>query len=531
MTNSIQDLEHADVILLTGSNTTDNHPVIALHIINAVTRLRKKLIVVDPRVIKMSEYADIYLRPKPGTDVAWLNGLAHIILKEDLWAKDYVNERTENFEAFASAVERYTPELVQLITGIPAADLKKAARLYAEAKRAAIVYCMGITQHRNGTDNVKAIANLAMLCGNIGIEGGGVNPLRGQNNVQGACDMGALPNVLPGYQSVADPAVRRKFEEAWDTRLPERPGYTATEMMKLAAEGKIKAMYIMGENPLISDPDLHHVRSALKELDFLVVQDIFFTQTARMADVVLPAATYAEKEGTFTNTERRVQRVRQALSPLGQSRPDWEIISEISAKMGYEMSYQTTEDIMEEISSLTPSYRGIHYDRLQGIGIQWPCPTLDHPGTPILHTNGFARGKGLFHILDVIPASEMPDDDYPFLFSTGRVLYHYNSGTMSRRAEGLNKMYPEVMVEMNPIDAFALNIDDHSLVRIASRRGEITVRAALTERSPRGLLFLPFHFPEASANLLTHPGLDPISKIPEYKICAVKIRAVYDLTA
>lgn len=531
MTNSIKDFEKAEVILLTGSNTTENHPVIALHLINAITRLRKKLIVVDPRVIKMTQYADIYLRPKPGTDIAWLNGMANVIIKEELWEKDYVKVRTENFEAFAGSVERYTPELVQMITGIPAQDLKKAARMYAEAKRAAIIYCMGITQHRSGTDNVKAIANLAMLCGNVGIEGGGVNPLRGQNNVQGACDMGALPNVLPGYQSVADPAIRRKFEEAWDVRLPESPGLTATELMNAAAEGKVKALYIMGENPMISDPNLHHVKKALEELDFLVVQDIFLTQTARLADVVLPAAVYAEKEGTFTNTERRVQKVNQALNPPGQSRPDWRIISELSTKMGFTMAYQTPADVMEEIASLTPIYGGIHYDRLEQEGLQWPCPSLEHPGTPILHKNGFTRGKGLFHVLDVIPASEMPDDDYPFLLSTGRVLYHYNSGTMSRRAEGLNKMYPEVMIEMNPIDAFALNIDDRAIIRVASRRGEIMARIALTEKSPRGMLFMPFHFPEAAANLLTSPGLDPVSKIPEYKICAVRVRPVYDLSA
>lgn len=529
MTNSIQDLEKADVILLTGSNTTENHPVISLHIINAVTRLRKKLIVVDPRVIKMTHYADIYLRPRPGTDIAWLNGLAHIIIKEGLWDKDYVRERTEGFEAFAQTVEKYTPELVQMVTGIPAGDLKKAARLYAQAGRAAIVYCMGITQHRSGTDNVKAIANLAMLCGNVGIEGGGVNPLRGQNNVQGACDVGALPDYLPGYQKVIDPTVRRKFEEAWDARLPGEPGITSTEMIKQAGEGKIKGLYIMGENPMISDPDINHVRSVLENLEFLVVQDIFLTQTARLADVVLPAASYAEKEGTFTNTERRVQRVRQALSPPGQSRADWKIICDLSAKMGYEMSYQSAEEIMEEIASLTPIYGGIYYDRLEEAGIQWPCPALDHPGTPVLHCNGFTRGKGLFHALEVIPASEMPDDDYPFLLSTGRVLYQYNSGTMSRRAEGLNKMYPEVMVEMNPIDAFAMNIDDHSPVRIASRRGDITVRVALTEMCQRGTVFLPFHFREAAANLLTNPGVDPVSKIPEYKICAVRIRPVHGM--
>jgi len=529
MTNSISDLEKADLILLTGSNTTENHPIISLHIINAVARLRKKLIVVDPRVIKMTEYADIYLRPRAGTDIAWLNGLAHVIIKEGWWDKNYVHQRTENFEAFAKTVEKYTPELVQMITGIPAEYLKKAARLYAEAERAAIVYCMGITQHRSGTDNVKAIANLAMLCGNVGIEGGGVNPLRGQNNVQGACDVGALPDYLPGYQSVTDPAIRRKFEEAWDARLPEGPGLTATEMIKQAGDGKIKALYIMGENPLISDPDIHHVRSALEGLEFLVVQDIFLTQTARLADVVLPAASYAEKEGTFTNTERRVQRVRQAISPLGESKPDWQIICELSSKMGYKMSYESPEEIMEEIASVTPVYGGIHYDRLEGAGIQWPCPTLDHPGTPVLHSDGFTRGKGLFHTLEVIPASEMPDDDYPFLLSTGRVPYQYNSGTMSRRSEGLNKMYPEVMVEMNPIDAFALNVDDHSFVRIISRRGEVKVRVALTEMCQRGTLFLPFHFREAAANLLTYPGVDPVSKIPEYKICAVRIRPVYGM--
>ena len=526
MTNSITDIEKADVIILIGSNTTENHPVIGIKIRNAATKKGKKLIVVDPREIDLVRYADIWLRPVPGTDIAWLNGMMHVIIAEDLWNKGYVETRTENFPALEETVKKYDPELVEKITGILPEDLIKAAHLYARAERASIIYAMGVTQYVKGTDNVKAIANLAMLCGNVGIEGGGVNPLRGQNNVQGACDMGSLPNLLPGYQSVSDVTTIHRFEEAWGVRLPSAPGLTATEILTAAKKGTIKALYIMGENPLISFPDSSYMREALKRLEFLVVQDIFLTETGKLAAVVLPSASFAEKDGTFTNTERRIQRVRQAFMPYENAKLDWEIIALVSEKMGYKMGYQSPEDIMQEIASLTPIYGGIHYARLEKGGIQWPCPDENHPGTPFLHKDRFDRGLGLFHPVEFAPPTELPDESYPFILSTGRVQWQYNTGTLSRRCSSLNKRHPEVFVEINPTDATVLEIADGAFVRISSRRGSVVTKVRITEKVPAGVLFIPFHFREAAANLLTHIALDPIAKIPEYKFCAVNVEPV-----
>ncbi|HIC91752.1 MAG TPA: formate dehydrogenase subunit alpha [Syntrophaceae bacterium] len=524
MTNSISDIEKADVILLIGSNTTENHPVIGIKIRNAVARKGKKLIVVDPREIDLAKYADMWLRPVPGTDVAWLNGMMHVIIAEDLWNKGYVETRTENFLALKETVKKYNPELVEKITGILPQDLIKAAHLYARAERASIIYAMGMTQYVKGTDNVKAVANLAMLCGNVGIEGGGVNPLRGQNNVQGACDMGSLPDLLPGYQSLSDAATIHKFEETWGVPLPTAPGLTATEILTASKEGRIKALYIMGENPLISFPDSSYMREALKRLEFLVVQDIFLTETGKLAAIVLPSASFAEKDGTFTNTERRIQRVRQAFVPYEDAKLDWEIITLVSERMGYKMGYQSPEDIMQEIASLTPIYGGIYYARLEKQGIQWPCPDENHPGTPFLHKDGFDRGLGLFHPVEFAPPTELPDEDYPFILSTGRVRYHYNTGTLSRRCSNLNRRYPEPFVEINPIDATVLGIDNGTFVRVSSRRGSVIAKVRITERIPAGVLFIPFHFREAAANLLTLIALDPIAKIPEYKFCAVNVK-------
>ena len=527
MTNSIEELEHADVVLITGSNTTEMHPVIASVVKRAVRNGKTKLILVEPRKIDLVDHAEIWLRQKPGSDVAWLNGMMQVIIREGLYAKEYVAERTEGFEALQHAVAAYTPEKVEELSGIPKDDLISAARLYAGAPAAAIAYAMGITQHINGTDAVKSVANLAMLCGNVGIESGGVNPLRGQNNVQGACDMGGLPNVFSGYQPVIVEDVRDRMASAWGvSSLPDKVGLTIVEMVDGAAQGKIKGLYIVGENPMVSDPDLHHVEEGLKNLDFLVVQDIFMTETARLAHVVLPAACFAEKDGTFTNTERRVQLVRKAVEPPGEARADWEIIGDLATRMSYPMRYSSAAAIFEEIAALTPSYAGLDYPRLEHGGLQWPCPTKDHPGTKYLHKDRFVRGKGLFHAIDWAPPAESPDHEYPFLLTTGRVLYQYHTGTMSRRSVGLNERYPECLVEINAEDAARLDIKDGDHVRVASRRGKIQARATVGETTDVGTIFIPFHFHEAAVNKLTTSALDPVAKIPEYKVCAVKLEKV-----
>ncbi len=524
MTNSIGCIEKADVILITGSNTTENHPVLSSFVKRAVTQKGAKLIVVDPRRINITRFADKWLRQNLGTDVAWINGMIHVIIKEHLHAKDYIERRTEGFEEVQKIVEKYTPEYVEEITGIPAQDLIEAARLYAGAERGSILYCMGITQQTSGTDNVKSLANLAMLCGNLGIEGGGVNPLRGQNNVQGACDMGGLPDVYSGYQKVIDPNARAKMAEAWGVDdLSDQPGMKVTAMIPAAHEGKLKAFYVIGENPLVSDPDLNHCETSLKNLDFLVVQDIFLTETAKMADVVLPSACFAEKEGTFSNTDRRVHRVRKAVEPPGQAWDDWKITCEIAGRMGYPMNYESSQQIMEEISRVTPSYGGITYDRIEFEGIPWPAPTVEHPGTPILHRDQFAKGKGTFHAIDHRPPAEQVDEDYPLYLTTGRLLYQYHTGTMTMKSEGLMEIAPDCFVEITPQDAGKYEVEDGAIVDIGSRRGTIRARIKISHKAVTGTVFIPFHYAAAAANRLTNAALDPISGIPEFKVCAVKI--------
>ena len=527
MTNSIEDLDQATAIFVIGSNTTECHPIIGAAIKRAAQR-GVSLIVADPRAIELTEYAVVHLRQKHGTDVALINALAHVILREGLEDEEFIAQRTEGFEEFRAAVEPYTPELAEKITGVAAQDIVRAARIYAPASAASLVYSMGITQHTTGTDNVLALANLAMLTGNIGRPGTGVNPLRGQNNVQGACDMGALPNVFPGYQKVDDDTVRMKFETAWGGPLPAAPGLTVVEMINAAAEGTAKALYVMGENPMLSDPHQTHVEVALKSLDFLVVQDIFLSETAQLADVVLPAAAFAEKEGTFTNTERRVQRVHKALEPPGEAREDYDIICDLARRMGYDMSYRDAAAIQDEIASLTPSYGGITYDRLEQGSLQWPCPDRDHPGTPILHVGKFTRGLGKFHPVEFIPAEELPDDDYPFTLSTGRILQHFHTGTMSRRSDVLDELVSVGAIEIHPDDAESLGIIDGQPVEVISRRGQININAMVTDRVTPGSVFLAFHYHEAPANRLTIAALDPVAKIPEFKVCAVRLERVED---
>jgi formate dehydrogenase alpha subunit len=523
MTNSMGELEHADCILVTGSNTTEAHPVIGFRIKSAVTSHGCRLIVADPRRIDLVRFAEMHLQQRCGSDVLLFNALMHVIIEEELYDKAFVEERTEGFEELCETVAPCTPEVAELTSGVPADDIRRAARAFAGAERAAIVYSMGITQHTTGTDNVKALANLAMLTGNVGFESTGVNPLRGQNNVQGACDLGALPNVFPGYQKVAESDVREKFAKAWDRPIPEQPGLTIVEVLNAVDDGHVHALYVMGENPVLSDPNSNHTRRALAALDFLVVQDIFLTETAEYADVVLPAASFAEKDGTFTNTERRVQRLRKALDPPGEARVDWEILCDLATRMGVPMSYPDAGAIMDEIASVTPIYGGMAYDRLDGAGLQWPCPDREHPGTPYLHKDKFARGLGKFHATPFREAAELPDDEYPFLLSTGRVLYHFHTATMTRQSDGLNELYPGGDIQISAADAERLGLEHGDRVDVASRRGQVTAIAMVTDRVPEGMVYMPFHFREASANVLTNDALDPVAKIPELKVCAVRL--------
>ena len=523
MTNSIGEVLNSDVVFITGSNTTAGHPVIGARIRQAKER-GAKLIVADPRVIDLTSDADVFLQIMPGTNVALYNGMMNVIISEGLQNTAYIEERTEQYDDLVKAVSSFTPEKAAEICGVSADDIRAAARLYAQADKGAIFYTMGVTQHTTGTEGVMSLSNLALLCGNIGIESGGVNPLRGQNNVQGACDMGGLPGDLTGYQKVANPDALAKFEKAWGVKLSDKPGLTLTEIVHKAGHGDIKFLFILGENPMVSDPDLNHVEEALKNTEFLVVQDIFLTETAKLADVVLPAASFAEKEGTFSNTERRVQRVRKAIEPIGKSKADWVVLSDLLNRLGIEANYSNPSEIMAEIASLTPSYAGITFERLDQLGsLQWPCPTLEHPGTPYLHKASIARGKGLFKGIDYKPSNELPDADYPFVLTTGRVLYHYHTRSMTGRVAGLNKISPESFIEINPVTARNLGIKDGEKVNVSSRRGEISTTAKIVRTIKENVVFMPFHFAEGAANVLTNPALDPISKIPEYKVCAVNI--------
>ncbi len=523
MTNSMREIENADCILITGSNTSETHPIIALKIKEAVRRNGARLIVADPRKIEMTQFSHLHLRQKPGTDVALFNGMMNVIISEGLYDKEFVSKRCEEFQKLEGILDQYTPDYVEGITGVSARDIIYAARMYAKADRASIIFAMGITQHTTGTDNVLSLANLAMLTGNVGKESSGVNPLRGQNNVQGACDMGALPNVYPGYQSVSEESIRKKFEHAWGVGLSQKVGLTAVEMMHAAEEGKVKAMYIMGENPFLSDPNINFTRKALRKLDFLVVQDIFPTETSEYADVILPAASFAEKEGTFTNTERRVQRIKKAIEVPGEAKADWEIISDLAAKLGYPMKYRNSSQIMDEIASVTPIYGGISHERLDEGGLQWPCPDRSHPGTKFLHQGRFTRGLGKFHPTPYREARELPDEGYPLILTTGRVLFHFHTGTMTRRVKGLEEIYPQGLVEIHPLDAEKLSLKDGDMARVISRRGRVVTRVKVTEISLPGVVFMSFHFKEAAANLLTIDALDPVAKIPELKVCAVRV--------
>jgi len=520
MTNSVADIEDAGCIFIIGSNTTACHPLIARRVIRAKEK-GAKLIVADPRNIQLSRFADVSVNHRLGSDVALLNGMMHIIIKNGWHDVDYIAARTEDYDALEKSVSAYTPDKVSAITGVEPKDLEEISRLYATNSPGSLLYAMGITQHTTGVDNVKSCCNLAMLCGYVGVHGGGVNPLRGQNNVQGACDMGGLPNVFTGYQAVADDAVRKKFSDAWGADLPATPGLTITDMV----EGKLKGLYVIGENPKLSDPDWNHFNHALKNLDFLVVQELFLSETAQVADVVLAGASVAEKEGTFTNTERRCMRIRKAIDPIGRTLPDWEIICRLSTAMGYPMAYNSPEEIFDEMTALTPkSYAGMTYGRIGLDGLQWPCSDKNHPGTPYLHKDQFARGKGKFFALDYKDPAELPDEEYPYFLTTGRMFAHFHTGTMTRISPHLDVEQKTGYVDMNPVDAEKIEVKDGDIVVLSSRRGDIEAPARLTRSVKPGTLFLPIHFGEVPTNVLTNAeAFDPLAKIPEFKVGAVKV--------
>jgi formate dehydrogenase alpha subunit len=525
MTNSIREIEGMEVIFIIGSNTKETHPVIANRMIKAY-RTGAKIIVADPRSVPMVKFSEVFLRMRPGSDIALLNGIANIIVSEGLQNDDFIRDKTDGFEAWKQSIRDFTPEKTEQITGVPKNDIIRAARLYGKSRRAGIFYTMGITQHACGTDNVRAIANLATLTGNIGREFTGVNPLRGQNNVQGASDAACLPNVYPGYQRVDDPAIRQKFERAWGVELSPKPGLTATEMINAAADGKLKALYIMGENPVITDPNMHHTIKALKALEFLVVQDIFMTETAAMADVILPATCAFEKDGTFTNTERRVQRVRKVVEPPPRARNDMAIISRMARAMRYPLEYDSPEKVLEEFGRLWPAMGGITYDRINDTGIAWPCPTKDHPGTEYLYKDGFPKGRVPFIQVPYNPPSEVTSAEYPFVLTTGRNLFQYHSGSMTRRVGPIEQHSGEAYVELNPADAGKIDVQTGDTIKVSSRRGSIEIKVRTTRRVPEGTVFIPMHYREAAANVLTNDALDPVVKIPELKVCAVKIEVV-----
>jgi formate dehydrogenase alpha subunit len=531
MSNSIAEMKDLDMFIVTGSNTTETHPVISTFLREAIVNHGAKMVVVDPREIELCQFAELWLRPTAGTDVAVFQAMAQVIVSENLVDRDFLRERVENFENYRLEISDSTPEWAEAISGVPAADIRTAARLYAQANQAAIYWGMGISQSVHGTDNALSLSNLALLTGNLGKSGSGLNPLRGQNNVQGCSDSGGLPNVFPGYQLVTDDEIRTKFERDWGVLLNPQEGLTTMEMVDAAERGAIQAYFVMGENPMMSEPDLRHARHVMEDLDFILVQDIFLNETGEYADILLPAASFAEKSGTFTNSDRRVQLIRPAVPSPGQARADWEVLCDLAVRVEQRLgressagfSFTSPAEIWDEMARLTPPFQGITYDRLEReSGVHWPCPTPDHPGTPYLFTDTFPRGKGQLVSLDYNPSAELPDDEFPFILSTGRVLYHWHGGTMTRRSK-LDDIYPEPTVEIHPLDADQLGVQAGDWIQVRSRRGQIRVRTLVTERSPQGMVFIPFHFAEAAANELTMDVRDERAKIPDYKVCAVAV--------
>ncbi len=532
MSNTASQVMMNDVFIVTGSNTSENHPIIALQMKDAVKQNSAKLIVIDPRRIDLVDFAELWLPLKPGTNVPLFSAMAYVIVKEGLVNNEFIADRTEGYHEFVESLEKFTPEYAEEICGVPAEDIRKAARLYAKAKNGAIYWGMGISQLSHGTASALALIHLAFLTGHIGRDGTGLNPLRGQNNVQGASDMGAMPFHYPGYMRVDNEDNANKWESAWHMEpggLSRKLGLTTTEILGHAHEGGVRALYIMGENPMMSEPNLNVTREHMKELEFLVAQDIFINESGAFADVFLPATPFAEKEGTFSNTDRRVQRVRQAQKPRGESRPDWQIICDLALRLESRLKritvkwdYANPEEILREMASVNSDYAGITYERIEKVGLQYPVPSMDHPGTPTLFKDSFPRGRGKFIPLDFVPVKEEPDDEYPFILTTGRLLEHWHGGTMTRNSS-LNDIYPEARVEIHPADAEIHGIENNMPVRLQSRRGEVVMRATVTEKTSVGVIFIPWHFAEAAGNLLTNDALDPQALIPEFKACAVQV--------
>lgn len=522
-TNSLDQMKDMNTLFLFGSNPTEGHPIVSLHLKKALAN-GANLIVADPRKTWMAKRADVWLNLKPGSNIALLNGIIRVILDNGWENTEFINKRTEGIETLKAKVQEYDLDRVEKLTGVSPDKIIEAARLYSHVDKSMIVYGLGVTEHQTGTENAMGIANLALVCGHIGRPATGIMALRGQNNVQGASDLGPLPATLPGYQSVTDKKLRGKFEKEWGVTIKDKPGLKSVEMLDECVKGNFKGIFILGEDPAQTDPDLNHVRKALESVEFLVVQDLFPTETTKYADVILPGASFAEKDGTFTNGERRVQKIRKAIEPLA-GMADWEVIARISTLMGYPMEYSHPSEIMDEIARLVPLYGGICYDRIEEQGIQWPCPTKDHPGTTTLYTKLFSREGGLaqFIPLDHAGSAEVPDKTYPLVLITGRIREHYNNGSMTRRASGISELVPEELVEISLEDAQALGIENKDWVTVSSRRGEVKVRAKVTERSQAGSIFMTFHHQDALTNVLTSEHRDPITGTPEYKSCAVRV--------
>ena len=527
VTDVFGDARFADVLLLTGTNTTSNHPVAATFFKEAAKH-GAKMIVIDPRRPTIADFATWYCRLRPGTDVAFYNAVMHVLVRDGLVNKPFIRERTENYEALRDLVADYPPRRVAAICGISADTIEAVARAIGTARNLMIFWGMGISQHVHGTNNARCLIALCLLTGNIGRPGTGLHPLRGQNNVQGASDAGLIPMSYPDYQPVRLEANRKKFEAAWGVPLDPNPGLTVVEITKAALEGRVRGMYMLGENPFLSDPNINKVRKALSQLEFLAVQDIFLTETAEFADVVLPASSFFEKTGTYTNTDRRVQIGRPALDPPGEARLDWQVICDIANRLGYPMRYGSPEEVFAEFASLTTSYQGLTYERLGRTGKVWPCPDPDSDGQTVLFGDGFPTPsrRGRFVPCAFAPAKELPDEEYPFILNTGRLLEHWHTGTMTRRAAALDALQPTPFVEIHPADLANLGVADGAMVTVRSRRGAIRLAAKASERMEPGGVFIPFHFREAAANVLTIDELDPDGKIPEFKFCAVRIEPV-----